>query len=412
MTAERAISSNYPYVAGKNRLPAFPALIVPACILFNFLLCFLNTAGFPVSSAYVVLCEMGLVSLSAACGFFRADKERYFWLVILILQFLLISVLSLLRDEILFKSFRDVLIMPVFMAMGLSSEKINFSRTLLWLGVLIGAVALLEAFSLDMFTGFFNIKDYYIAKGYDAASFQYTSEDVFVSGIRPGGRFFPLPFETHRISSVFLEPVSLGFYAFISGLYFVAMKDRLPRIQVFLAIFVTLSLIWLGDARMAFGSLMVVISLRPLFARLNHQLTVLIFPAALLAGFLLVESHMFDLSGEGLGARTLWTFQGIWKTKDAQFFGLKPYDIEMVDSGFLYLLSYQGIWGFLLYWLPPIFFKGRLSREARIYWYGATIFLTSGFMVSNAIFTIKTASLLWFCYGYIIARTRIEESKA
>ncbi len=408
MTSEQAIAADYSYTSRKGWLPA---LIIPACVLFNFALCFLNTAGFPVSGALVVLCEMGLVSLSAAYGFFRADKERYFWLVILIAQFALFCFLSLLRDEMIFKSFRDVLIMPVFIALGLASGRMNFNKPLLWLGAFIGAIALFEAASLSLFTSFFNIKDYYIAKGYSADSFQYTTEDVFVSGIRPGGRFFPLPFEVHRISSVFLEPVSLGFYAFISGLYFVAMKDNLPRRQVFLAIFITLFLIWLGDARMAFGSLMIVIILRPIFARIDHRFSVLIFPAALLLGLFLVESHMFNLEGEGLGARTLWTFQGIWKTRDEQFFGLKPYDIEMVDSGFLYLLSYQGIWGFLLYWLTPIFFKGKLSKEARIYWYGATIFLTSGFMISNAIYTIKTASLLWFCYGYIIARTRQKEGR-
>lgn len=412
MTVGQAIAGSYPYAVGKSRLSALPTLIVSACALFNFVLCFLNTAGFPISGAHVVLCEMLLVSLSVAFGFYRADKERYFWLVILIAQFVLLSFLSIVRDEMLLKAFRDVMIMPVFVALGLASGKINFSKPLLWLGAFIGAVALFEAFSLNTFTNFFNIKDYYIAKGYSAESFQYTSEDVFVSGIRPGGRFFPFPFEIHRISSVFLEPVSLGFYAFISGLYFVAMKDRLPRRQVFLAVFITLFLIWLGDARMAFGSLMIVIMLRPLFARLDHRLTVLVFPAALLAGYILIESQMINLEGEGLGARTLWTFQGIWETKDAQFFGLKHYGIDMVDSGFLYLISYQGIWGFLLYWLPPIFFKGKLSKEARVYWFGATIFLASGFMVSYAIFTIKTASLLWFCYGYIIARTRQKEDIA
>src|SRR4051812_29951065 len=205
MTSEQAIAGDYSDVAETAWLPA---LIIPACVLFNFGLCFLNTAGFPVSSALVVLCEMALVSLSAAYGFFKADKERYFWLVILIAQFILFCLLSLLRDEMIFKSLRDVLIMPVFIALGLASGRVNFNKPLLWLGAFIGAIALFEAASLDLFTSFFNIKDYFIAKGYSADSFQYTSENVFVSGIRPAGRFFPLPFEVHRISSVFLEPVS------------------------------------------------------------------------------------------------------------------------------------------------------------------------------------------------------------
>ena len=53
----------------------------------------------------------------------------------------------------------------------------------------------------------------------DERAFEYVELELFISGIRPGGRFFWFPIEIHRISSVFLEPVSLGFYAFISGLY-------------------------------------------------------------------------------------------------------------------------------------------------------------------------------------------------
>lgn len=220
MTVGQAIAGSYPYAVGKSRLSALPTLIVSACALFNFVLCFLNTAGFPISGAHVVLCEMLLVSLSVAFGFYRADKERYFWLVILIAQFVLLSFLSIVRDEMLLKAFRDVMIMPVFVALGLASGKINFSKPLLWLGAFIGAVALFEAFSLNTFTNFFNIKDYYIAKGYSAESFQYTSEDVFVSGIRPGGRFFlfPLKYTGFRpfFWSPFLSGFMLSFQVFIS----------------------------------------------------------------------------------------------------------------------------------------------------------------------------------------------------
>lgn len=386
-----------------------PTLIVMGCVLFNFFLCLMNTVAIRISGAYVIAFELALVSAALAYSFASPDRDRWFWLMVILCQIILISVLSIVRDEILFKSLRDVLIMPVFIALGVASRRTNFTKPILWLSAFICLTALFEAFFLKTYTNLFSIKDYFIAKGYSASSFQYTEGDVFVSGIRPAGRFFPFPFDIHRISSVFLEPVSLGFYAFISGLYFIAMKDKLPRNQVLLAVFLTILLIWLGDARMAFGSLIVVIACRPVFSRLDQRLSLLIFPASLLFGLFVVDSGLFNLTGEGLGARLLWTFQGIWSTNNDQFFGSKPYDKEMVDSGFLYLMSHQGIGGFLLYWLPPIFFKGKFSKEARIYWYGASIFLTSGFLVSDAIYTIKTAALLWFCYGYIISRTREPE---
>lgn len=390
-------------------LSKLPPLVIAGCVLFNFFLCFLNTAGFPISETAVMGAELALVSLAAAIAFSRPDGDRLFWLLLLMAQFVFLALLSVARDEILIRPLRDMMILPVFTALGLACPKTDFTKPLLWLSAFIAAVALFEAFALPAFTSLFNIKEYYIAKGYSADAFQYIDEDVFVSGIRPGGRFFPFPFDIHRISSVFLEPVSLGFYAFISGLYFIAMKNRLPGGQVLLALCLTMFLIWIGDARMAFASLLVVILCRPLFALLGHRLSLLIFPGLLAAGFFIVDSGLFSLDGEGLGARMLWTVERLRATTEAQFFGLRPYDSDMFDSGFLTLLGGAGIGGFLLYWLPPVLFRARFPREARIFWFGASIYLASGLMISSAIFTIKTAALLWFCHGYIIARTREEK---
>jgi putative polymerase len=390
---------------GRKDFFSLPVLVIYGCVLFNFFLCFINTRVAGLSENHVILVELILISIAAAYGFFKPGRGRYLWLIVLIAQFVLLAGLSILRDELMIKAFRDVMIMPVFIALGLASGKIDFTKPLFFLSFFITSVALFEAASLETFTSYFNIREYYIAKNYDPRFFEWLEEDLFISGIRPGGRFFPFPLDIHRISSVFLEPVSMGFFAFISGLYFLSMKDRLPKSQVLLIIALMLILIWLSDARMAFFSLIMVMVFSPLFERLDHRLTVLIFPVALAFGFFVIESGLFDLGGEGLGARTLWTFERLNETDEKNFFGIRSYSSHMVDSGFLYLLGSQGIFGFLLYWLPPIFSKSKFSKEARIYWFGASLFLAFGFMISSAIFTIKTASLLWFCYGYIIART-------
>ncbi len=254
MVADRVMPASEIETNRHGMSARLPVLIIAGTVFFNFLLCFANTSGIGISESHVILFELILISLAAANGFFLMDREKYYWLIILIAQFVLLSALSVVQDELLLKALRDVMIMPVFIALGLASEKINFTKPLLFFSAIISAFALLEAFSLETFIDYFNIRDYYIAKGYDPAAFEHLEEDVFTSGVRPGGRFLPFPLDLHRISSVFLEPVSLGFYAFISGFYFVSMKNNLPKLQVSFAIFLTLLLIWLGDARMAFGS--------------------------------------------------------------------------------------------------------------------------------------------------------------
>src|SRR5690606_9511460 len=81
------------------------------------------------------------------------------------------------------------------------------------------ALALIEYFFVEAFTEYFNVASYYISRGTMEAREAMQSGDLFISGVRPagiqGGRNL-LPFlGDHRVSSVFLEPVSMGNFGII-----------------------------------------------------------------------------------------------------------------------------------------------------------------------------------------------------
>lgn len=389
----------------KGRFLSFdnlPYYLVPGCIFFNFFLCYVNTRVHDVSVTMVVLSEIILIGLSVYAGFLKIDRVKLFWLMVMGIQIVLLMLLSVAKEELLMKPIRDVIIMPIFIVLGLSAWRLNTTKMLFWLTGIIFVITLFEGFYLAEFIDYFNIMKYYIGKGGLPEDFV-SPWALSASGMRPNERFLmDLPF--HRVSSVFLEPVSLGFYGFITGLYFVAVKKDVKRVTYVTGLVFAYLLIWFSDARMAFGTLSLMILARPLLAMLDHRLSALIFPAILVVSSMIYISGIFGTMGEGIGWRINDTMSKLSVMDLDLLLGVTTHRLHAEDSGLLKILQFHGLFGFMLYWLAPIFFMRRMPEAPKIYLFGLTMFLAFGFMISAAILTIKTAALLWFLYGYLIAK--------
>jgi len=392
-----------PFNPVQGLFPSLPLWIIPGCIFFNFILCYVNTNIMTISVPMIILCEIILVGMAMAYGCFQIDRLKFFWLVILGAQAVLILILSLAREEFLMKPLRDMMIMSVFVILGLSSKSLNPVKMLLIMSGAMAIVALYEAFYVESFVKVFDIRQFYVEKGVLGEDY-FTPLNLSASGMRPNQRFLIDIPGIHRVSSVYLEPVSLGFYGFILGLFFVSIRNDLKRSLYVIGLVFAYFFIWMSDARMAFGSLTLMIFLRPLLVRFDHQFAVLVFPAIFALSTIIYLTGMLDTAGEGLGARVLDTMKRLATVDFYMLIGLTDSKLFTEDSAFAKLLFNQGLLGFLLYWLPPIFFLKRLPDQAKIYLFGLSIFLSFGFMLSSAIFTIKTAALLWFLYGYLIIR--------
>lgn len=380
----------------------FPAILIIACITFNFGLCFVNANVMGISAPVIIMCEMLLVGLSALYGFRRLTKAKLYWATIILLQILIVAALSFGKHELMMKSLRDVMIMPVFIVLGLAAYRLEFTKILIGIGLMVMAFALAEAIMPEKFLTIFNFKSYFVAKG-AMEDLEWLSLNTFASGMRPGGRFlFDLP-GVHRISSVFLEPVSLGFFAFISALYFIAIKKSMRTGLYILGLSLSFLLIWLSDARMALGCLVTMLLLRPVFARMDHRFSALVFPAFIFMAYVLDQFHLLNASGEGLGARIHSTMKVLSETDFELLLGLSSFSFT-ADSALADLLQSQGILGVLLFCLAPIFFMRKMPERSRIYMFGVALYISFGFLLSPAIYSIKTAALLWFMYGYLLSR--------
>lgn len=411
MTGMSGMATDYSSEARPGLLHYLPPGIVACCLFFNFFLCFVNTNIFGITPLMIIMCEVAFTGTAVMIGFYRIDRIKLFWLIVLGLQLGLVVMLSVFKGEFLMKSLRDIMIMPIFIVLGLAAYRINFSVILLWFSIAVTAIALCEAFLTQGYLSLFNLRDFYIAKGVMDADVKITALDVFGSGERPGGRFLmDLP-GVHRISSIFLEPVSLGLYAMIAGIYFVAAKEGISKKVFYIGIGLSFFLIWLSDGRMALGALALTCLLRPVFARLDHRLAVLFIPFFLLVAYVVDMFQLMDQAGEGMGARfhsTLVLLSGL--NFETLIGAAKIEHGFFLDSGLGYLLNDQGLLGLLLFWLPPILFMKSLPREARIYLFGISLYIAFAMLLTGALFTIKTAALLWFCYGYLISRNLRDDS--
>lgn len=381
-----------------------PPLLVIAAVLFNFGLCFVNTNITTITAGPIIAVEMLIIGCTLIYSFHRLTAANVYWLYIIAALSLIVALVSMMQGYIVMKPMRDVLIVPAFVALGLTTRKINYTPIILCLSGFVTIIALLEAFDADQFLNIFNFKSYFVSKG-AMEDLKWLPMNTFASGMRPGGRFlFDIP-GIHRISSVFLEPVSLGFYAFISGLYFVAMKNRISKTALIIGLTLSFVLIWLSDGRMALSCLFYSLIFRWVFVHIHHRFNVLIFPLMFIMAYIIDINGLMDITGEGVGARFHSTFQSLSNMNiDVLLGNSKDFPIFTADSGIAYIVTNLGIWGALLYWLSPIFYARKMTPEARVFLAGLAFYISFGFLISAAIYSIKSASLLWCLLGYFVIK--------
>ncbi|HML30662.1 MAG TPA: polysaccharide biosynthesis protein GumE, partial [Hyphomicrobium sp.] len=214
-------------VAESRLLAIAPSLILIACVAFNAGLAVVNTNAMRLTPSIVMLVE-GLLTCSAiAVSLLRWKPAMTPMLVVMALIFLFGVVRTFATEELQPKYIRDVMIIPVFLLLGMASEEKYLVRTILAIQTIVLAVFLVEAFLPDLHSKLFNIQDYYInTRGTRADEFYNTNSDLFISATRPGARYFPFVTDL-RMSSIFLEPVSLGNYCSIIVAFTVSCFRRI-----------------------------------------------------------------------------------------------------------------------------------------------------------------------------------------
>jgi putative polymerase len=302
-----------------------------------------------------------------------------------------------------------VLLIPIFVALGMAFAKGNIVRLFCALQVLILVVMVFEALAPSVFADTLRPWDYYVRTRSLYRESWHPDSGLYISAIRPGGRIIFEWLGIHRLSSIFLEPVSLGNWCIIVTIFGTAFWRLLSvRALVFLILSNIILLIG-SDGRLALTAIAIILVLS-IFARmLPRYLYLAYLPAAMLIAIVLATVFGFDTISDDFPGRIAKTAIFLTSMDLPSLLGFDPTLINRsYDSGISYLILTQSVVGGIVLWAAICFLQPPTSRHAVVLMHGICVYASLLLMVSFSLFSIKTAAPLWFLYGYVRARGYLE----
>lgn len=386
-------------------LTLWPGLIVVGAVSFNGVLAVVNGNVAGLSPAPVVAAEVLFVALAHMVALANYRREMTPWYALLGLFAAFAVIRSASFETIDVKTLRDVVMIPTFVVLGLTFDARRLGRVFVAIQLVTVVFLVLEAADLDAFSNLFKIKDYYInTRGYTADDFWNKSSQLYVSATRPDGSFLDIV-DLHRLSSIFLEPVSLGNYCMIVVAFLCACWSQLGRgARWFLAVTTALAMVGC-DGRLAMASVLPMVLCCAIAPRLPRHSALVYIPGVLTLAFVLVSIGHFVPGGDDFPSRIAHTVSLLSVYGLPEYLGVSDELLsKAVDSGIAYLVTTQSIFVVVAIWATV----GLAPREdrpdkSRIV-HAVMIYVALNMMVSWALLTIKTAALLWFTYGSIIGR--------
>lgn len=383
----------------RTLVSALAYYIVAACILFNFVLCFLHTNVVEIGAAHVMAAEAIILGSALLLPFMikgRRPERLYYLLFALFVTWI---VLSLARQTINPKLFRDVAIIPVFILLGQASRDSSFDKRMFSLHIIILGFGLWEALSLNTFVSVFSVADFFAhTRGFDNEDW-WVDNGLYISSVRPESRFLFPSLSLHRVSSVFLEPVSLGNYVIIATIWLATSWQRMPSWMRWSAALVTLLLLVGCDSRMATMACLVIIAAAGLRRWIPPYAAVPTVPIVIALMFAAVALLGLEKGVDDFGGRIAYSVSVMRGFEAADYFGISLAKMrEVEDAGFAYLIMSQSIIMFALLWVVVFVKRLRTTRACFVH-FAVAIYLTLNLTVSWGVFSIKTAALLWFLLG-------------
>lgn len=361
-------------------------------------LCALFTLGAPMSNAMVaaadaiiVFCALGMVA------WIRPDVLTFPMLAIAA-NFLLIALIS---EAFELKSVRDLLLIVAFFLLGRVVGDYRLVRKLFFLlaGAALG-VGLFELLLPGLFLHVFNVLQFYVMRGEVSEQAASYGDGFFVSGVRNTGRSL-LPFlGNHRVSSIFLEPVSMGNFGAIALAFALTLRKRYRK-TAWIAGGVAVACIVLADAR--FAALSGLLFVLGRFVAPRWRLT-LLAPAPLIAiAVLMFMGENVAMTGDDLPSRLAVSGATLTELSPAALMGWAPSEVSTVDSGYGYAITSFGLPFCLVLWVAYLMLPepGPQSSAFKFYvgLYICALLCVSG----SSLFALKTAAFVWFALGSFIA---------
>jgi putative polymerase len=384
-------------------LPAAPALIVVATC-FNVALCFINTRHWAAIGPQQII-AVSLAILLAGAITVRKDVDASMIRACMVATLAIVAC-KLFNPALDLKILFDVAIAPVFFLLGRRSSLRAAERVLMIVLGIVVAVGLMELALPDQFQNALDILGFYTSKGAMSPDvINYGGTSFFASAERSeaaGRTLLPQVFGPHRVSSIFLEPVSMGNFPLICLAWLLSVPRRWDASRWMLALGTALCIV-LPDSRLAAGTSMLMLLARATpwhgSRMLAAALPIATLCSLVLAGLIsLGPGEQVWVLTDDLQGRSLFSGKLLSSWGWAEWFALEPSAVYTLDTGYAYLMNNLGLPLTLWLWLrvaggPPG------GRSAGIMQMMLAIYAATSLCVGASMFSLKTAALLWFLFG-------------
>ena len=370
-------------------------------VTYNSILAFINHNIMPLTPTPVVLCEM----LTLACSFGFILKKGIFEedavpLGYLILTIVLTVYVMVINHSPYIDHLRNILILVSFVIMGrwTNTRTLKLIFRICCLAALI--VLIIEILSTAEYVALFHPAEYFQnTRGIAPAT--YSDVGLFRGALGFEGRF-SFGLIDHRSSSIFLEQVSLANFCGVLVIYLISLANRLSLFDR-AALFSTIVLILVtNDTRtmlifsiISFGGYFV-------YPHIPKIVDFVMMPLIILVGFI-INALQPNVVGDNFVGRINVTVTHLLGIDLPAAIGLSLDQTQIfVDSGYVFIVYGATTFGLLLFWLFVSFYPaGETANQKRLS-HALSLFMFLNLMIgSTAIFSMKTAGILWLLVGYL-----------
>jgi hypothetical protein len=387
--------------------------IIAACALQNFVLAIVSANVAPVNEQAVTVIQLALTLAALGIGVLRTAGlgRGFYWAIYAFVCLYGIGVWR--HGDADLRFLYDVSVVPIFILLGSSLPRFPLKAAMALLAV-VAAVTIFELLFPDLYVQVVNPLGYFLdTREWVRGQFENIDADevgFYLGSQRPGGITFLNFLSDTRLGSIFMEPLSLGYFSVVASLvvnYFFSAR-RVARYGL-LALCALLAA--LADSRISVFCV-VAISLMWPVARVVPRQLALLPPLIALAVFIVIAATSGGAVGpEELAGRlaiTIDALQGA-TAADILFGGFEAE--RSSDSAIVAIVANAGLFAVpILLALYSGLFSVRRSDNA-LHW-GAFLYILLASLFGGALFSIKTAPLLGALVGYAAAHPRAEPDRS
>jgi hypothetical protein len=375
---------------------------------YNAILAAINAHGVPTPRGAAIVAESSILALCLLACFIAGSRKRDAAPIFLIFFAVVQSIMtSLLNDTIFPDFFRNMAIIAAFTAVGHRSSPEQIRMIFRTVAIIVLVFLLVEMIYLPLYVSIFQPAAYLQASR-GVQEFELNDTGLFANALGFQGRFSFGLFSGPRTSSIFLEQVSLPGFASVLLIFLLGNWKEVTWLDKLIHISLVLLIVLSNNSRTSSAMLVINAVGYFIYPYLSGRLTAAIMPVCLAAAFILVGPVVVPLGSDDTLGRLSITVAHFMNFTAGDFLWGSQHEVpHAFDAGYVYLIVSSSIWGLLAFWAYVTFVPADSTpAQRRVHW-GLAVYVYLWLMIGGtAIFTMKTAALLWLLVGnMMVART-------